>query len=920
MAKPPVKPIDFVMPVGNDVTSAIASKRPFRQPCNFDGLAATTARGIEFLMDDNEPAARLFAFMDGTLHFVPAKVPNEAALALDFEVTQVERVREVLFRRTIEAAPMRALYEHFDVNLTKAKLETLLTTAGHRSRTGMMIPDGEEKPVKVGDFVDKKGATEVVAKFLEGKLDIPILVKAGDVFGVADTSPADNKRRLIWSTLDLGQQHINPAFYLQQFLDLRSSGVTNVLRSPQVVETLLATLDKRPRIEADVVDNSGSTFKQIPFSFGPHAEYHGFPLEGGVGLPTTSTSEPVTHSKALQDRRFAPPNTPNVVVGQFQARKVDTNEDVAFYKDAQTLQKRFTKAKSAIVQLWNRSLVPPEVPASIPGGEVKVSAVVNAICELLVIPAEIFLTILGHESGGKRLAYRIEPLKDDARNRLRAEHPDGTLELHYDKSSGWAGSITSVDRIAPQSALGAPPFENDGRPQSKVHVTLTEPINPALNEKNKGNLTKAAGKKTKPSKKKKDKPNIRRHFLIADNSKGYRPLIRDIKLANPVSRTEFDMTIDDEQFYCNRGAVDAGDHFLVCVELPAKGAATETRNDVHYDPTDSCQAKDGSTDLTDQVQYTLPRAGTLRALYIEASAPSADVTVTVKINGAASDKLTQTLKANQPRAAKVDGSEAVDVNAGDKISLFVHSSAPYTGLRVRLHLAPKQSTSIYILTGIGGADINPYPVTGIVDPNGRVFGPNDTSNTTHPLTFGDLKEVIETTQGPSISPGVAQTLIATARQTLSELEKMIPEVYTELGHVGVTQRPPQNADEFKSYFIDDSQSGAAKFGWLMKTPNALLVGAAFIRFAYLGNKTLPTLYDIPVVCAAYNQGSATFQGEKGKPKVPAKTTWGVVNKSATYVPDSAVVFNAIVSLFEGDPTANPPVVPLNPLPRLRFRS
>jgi hypothetical protein len=923
-------PIEYVMPVGHDRNDVakfkgriVGGTHPFRQPVNFDGQAAQFVRGIELLFDDDDAVDRLFAFMGGTLRFLPATGTTDPSLVIDIDPGTVDHLADGFFAHTLEAAPTRIFYENVDVELSKAKIAALLGDPNHRSRRMAAVKPGAAKQPSVQVSMNaliadpKVGVTGVRDMFFDGTLAVPLLVSAEDVIGVAGPVTGQAKsRRLVWSMADVGRQFVNPLFYVQKLHQTDLDQVTKLLTVMKVGQPIfdLLPLDTAvpPRVSVDVTVDS-TTASQVPFAFGPLGDFHGFPLPGGLGV---SHDLAVDKSLARLDRRLITPPPPPVpagkVVGQFEVQDAATKADHPFYKDPAALAARMASATKTMRTLWGRQLT------NVPGSP-QASATFNAIAGLLGIPCEIVLAILGHESGGHDRAYRIEPLGDGDRKKLRAAHRDQVIELHYDKSAGFLGTLTSVQTMAPPAQLEPvathpPPLESDHRPVSQVHVHLSEPLGFSPKSAN-GMVTDYKQKKIQPE------PEHHRRLLIVDQATGVRPLIRAAAAVptgpKTFSATDVDLTIEDEQFFCNRGPVDPTVNALVCAE-PKKPSDTQPAGiGVHYNPADACQDVVGSATLTDAVQHTITRAGTLRALYIDADPPGDDVTIIVKINGAPKDSLTKKLTANNDRAAEIGGSEPV--NAGDRISLFVQTgAAPITGLRVRLHLAPAVGTAVYVLDGAGDTHVNAYPATGVALTD-RVRGPQDPNNQDHPLTWGELADVVQLTAGTRISPGLTQTLISTAHTVLLQLEQIFPDLYTQLAPGGVTARPPSNeANEFRRYLVDDRQGtdpNKPGLGWLMFFPNALLVGAAYLRFGYLGTKqSIPTLFDLPLVCATYNQGGTSFAVDDKKH--PVQSDWGVVVTRGEYIPDAATAYNAVVALFEGDPPNTPP---LTPIPSTRFR-
>jgi len=426
--------------------------------------------------------------------------------------------------------------------------------------------------------------------------------------------------------------------------------------------------------------------------------------------------------------------------------------------------------------------------------------------------------------------------------------------------------------------------------------------------------------------------DARRHFLYVDQGEGFVARIREINLipdsSNPptnVSRTLVDMTVDDQQFLCNRGGVspikDAKKGVVPGQRCGSRKAGETVGKNKHlfFHPDDPCQDKPPvENTITSAVEQTITRAGVLRALYVN-GVSTEDVKVTVWINGAASPKLTLTLPGGAGKAALTSGSEEVTIAAGTRISYEVISgNADVTGLRIRLHLSAVDGATVYLLDGTGNTGVaggrgnvsNTFPSTG-VNENDNVSGPN--GNTDHPLTWGELAQVIQADNGMLISPGIAQTLIAVAEENLIAVEQAIPNLINrinalipaQLTNLQVTQRPTKAAvpnDYFARYLIDPAHP--QKLGWLMIEVNALLAGASHIRNRYTGKVGTTHAFDLPAMCGSYNVGSVRDAG--------GSSLWGVTI-DPEYVMRAAGFYNAAITFFED--TQNPP----NPAPAVRFR-
>lgn len=196
-----------------------------------------------------------------------------------------------------------------------------------------------------------------------------------------------------------------------------------------------------------------------------------------------------------------------------------------------------------------------------------------------------------------------------------------------------------------------------------------------------------------------------------------------------------------------------------------------------------------------------------------------------------------------------------------------------TKLTVTLKGGQKESKDIWILNGTSESVPQPW---------------NDNSPVTagSPLTWSQLAAIVDVTKGINISPGLIQTLISTAQQqSVPFLESVTPEIFTRLSLPSPPARP---SDYLKS--------------WLLTGKASILAGVAKIRLGYnLMTNYPPTFFDLPLVGANYNAGSAIKK---------LNTNWGLVYYDA-YVERAAPFFNAAVNKFNNSG--------LTPTPSVRFK-
>jgi hypothetical protein len=888
--------IDFAMPLGhatsgpftNFPAGTVTIGKPFRQPFDFDGQAANFAPGLDFVIADSPVTARsnLYAFVGGILEFFPAVAPRRDRLVLELRPAAGPNMQDLFRRFTLETPPLQVVYENVDVALTRAAISTLITTAGHVARTGVIpaaLATSLALPNPKTQTIDRALGPTNTPAVLNAILDqflkvtaaaaevVKISVDAADFIAVAGTRDAAT-RGCLWSLLDLGHQILSPYFFLKQFIDGQSSTgspkvTTRSLTSLTIGQPVLGlqnaatSLNPRERVTITVGTTS---FPQIPFSLGPLGEFHGFPLF------------PAGASKARWERRLIPSAPPaGSVVSQIEARTASAAHTPV---PIQAAGLTGAAALAKVQTIW-----------------ASYGATVNAICTEIGIPCELVVAIMAKESGASESAYRLEPLLEIERATL-AKSPVANLIKSYDKTIGVAGTASAVASQAARASLLNVHSDNDGRPRTDLRVQLN------------GTSTRTFKKFVSWAKPWKASARGRRHFLIDDQRDTFVAVVRGVRpvtAGGGPSNRMCDFTVDDQQLDLDRGKFTANARTPLQKCSSSRPHETQAANTIrYYKPDDACVSVPPATTATAAaVQYTVARSATLRALYVDvatANKPTANVVVSVvRVVGTTETVLiTTTLAANTASAAETTVTAAVSTN--DLLSVKIETgAAPVTGIRVRVHLAPVNGATVYLLDGCGflaptaNNTCNEFPSTG-ANPGDAVRGAN--GNAEHPMTWDELCQVIDQIQGNNISPGAIQTLISAADSVLTTAQRAQPNLVANLAGVNVTP-PPTGANHFSRYFAETAAPGAPRpRGWLLQAPNSILCGACHMKVRYAASS-----FDFPAVCGGFNTGSVS----------KSVSDWGV-NVSADYWPKALVYYNAAVAFFEG-PT------PPNPVPAVRYR-
>lgn len=373
--------IKFAMPVSHQANTPVAKGTlSFHQPVA--GKPSDTVHGIELFVPDTSPGADVFASFDGKLTYKPASGSSPNALELLIDQKTDAPLGKVV---SVEGRPTRILYEDVDPAGVRTALVTLLTenyvsNTAHPWLKAMCIATGE-RSASTKEVLDAKGVDfvyEIVDGFLQGSGDSDIAVLAGDVVGVAGSRPgsppADQKRRLIFSILDVGDQFINPLYYIYLYAVRRTSLVTvpDPATHP-LIQAFATDLSVLPVARRSVTLNGSSV---DAFALGALASAHKAP-RGLVSWQFTTEA------------------------------KIDVVGEPGGLDP--------TAADTSIVRnIWQGA-----------GQDFA------DLCRGLQIPCEIVTAIASTESGGNPKAYRFEPMERTNLERAQAR-PD--LLLKYDKT------------------------------------------------------------------------------------------------------------------------------------------------------------------------------------------------------------------------------------------------------------------------------------------------------------------------------------------------------------------------------------------------------------------------------------------------------------------------------------------------------
>jgi hypothetical protein len=222
----------------------------------------------------------------------------------------------------------------------------------------------------------------------------------------------------------------------------------------------------------------------------------------------------------------------------------------------------------------------------------------------------------------------------------------------------------------------------------------------------------------------------------------------------------------------------------------------------------------------------------------------------------------------------VDNVNSLDVASGDRIALRVVTAAGGAGqlrdIGCGIQFAPDDAGPVYTLEGYSPPAPGvpaPYVPAAAVRPGASA------------LTWAQMEEVVDATDGARVSPGLLQTLVSTAVTAIRYLRRLDPGIFGRLG----VPAPPANPSQYMS-------------SWLLDPVHSVLVGAAFLRQGYLA---FDTRFDMPYVGAVYNGGNI---------HAAPNTRWGFQNVAWRYPDDAAPYFNAAGDLFDGaPPPATPPI-------------
>ncbi len=266
------------------------------------------------------------------------------------------------------------------------------------------------------------------------------------------------------------------------------------------------------------------------------------------------------------------------------------------------------------------------------------------------------------------------------------------------------------------------------------------------------------------------------------------------------------------------------------------------------------------------VETAAVRAGRLRRLRVtfRQNTLAGATTITVMRNGE-NTGITVTIAAGARVGS--DDLHTEDIVAGDRIALRVDTAAgggQISNIACRIQFAPPDSGTVYTLEGYTppGAVPNPWNGGALVRPGAST------------LTWNQLADVVDALGGDRVSPGLLQTLISTAIGAVRYLNRIDPGIFARLGF----PNPPPPAAP-RQYLND----------WLLTSAHSVLLGAAYLRQAYL---THDTRFDLPFSGAVYNGGNTNTVNN---------TRWGFQNAGWEYPDHCAPYFNVAADLFNGLP-------------------
>jgi hypothetical protein len=804
--------VNFATPVAHQVSAdysgfnnAITIGRSFRQPLVTASNPNGWAPGLELFLSPAGNIADLFAWFDGLVSWQPAPAAGQSAtlvLETGLDVLTAPGAPTTLSSlRTLEARPKRALYSNADEDWVHTALTDLLTQSFNSAAAAAATPANWHPCMRMIVHVGGAASTlfahinanpptvNAITSLVDGFINGAgaamqrVHVRAGDrigraapylatdilpaapLFALGAAGDANRARRLTFQCVDLGNQILNPLYYLHIYMRRMLLPAAN-----RIVVSL-----------TNIVDAGALRHPLVTL----------FPTLGNPTVPAAREQVGGVHAfpiGKLNSFHAFPEDTP---ISTLEWRYDDTLHFVAQAHVAGTPVPALatTPAASAkVANLWNEG------------------ANVNAICAALQVPVELVASTAGAEAPPdlNPRAVRLEPLLQSNRKGVAVN-----LQTEYDHVIGQQGNATAVVRNPDLT--------------SRVDVTLF------ANDTIGGN-------------------NLRRKFLLVEDVD---PLEITANTAGANS-ANYQITVRDQRFDGGSNAAGTQNAALTRFYSPVLRSAGQN--------------------AAAAAQLASPRHGFLRRMSVSSTQNTldGDTTVTLLVNGADSAlKVTLAAKALNDS----DNVHEAAVATGDNVVIRVVTTGAIgqiRNLRVRMQFAPGLGGVWLLKEGftVPAGVPNPWNGAGVVRA-GRA------------MTWTQLIDLVNATQGARISPGILQTLISTAREGVNFVTALDPGIIAGLGLAA----PPGNAGGF----LND---------WLLTAAHSLLAGIANIRRGYNGHSTA---FDLPVVGGDYNAGS---------PQNANNTRWGLVYYGE-YVEPSARHFNAAVDFFAGMP---PPA----PSPNTRF--
>jgi len=262
---------------------------------------------------------------------------------------------------------------------------------------------------------------------------------------------------------------------------------------------------------------------------------------------------------------------------------------------------------------------------------------------------------------------------------------------------------------------------------------------------------------------------------------------------------------------------------------------------------------------------------------------------------------------DSPPLTAVDETHTFPVQTGDRLwfQVTTEGTGQFRGLDISVDHPPPAVADVN--AWIPDAHIMSIPT----DWDSEKDNPVSDADPDLTLTWNQLAQVVAATEGDRVSPGVIQTLISTADESLAWVERVVPEAFpsndSTPGKIpGVTRRPPRLGRrlDFAEYFKN----------WLPNGANSVLAGAAFVRMGYAGMLwsakqqrwlvATSTRFDLPLVGGAYN--AHTVKAPQGPASAPG-WRWGV-HTFGGYTEIAAPYHNAAVAAFNAGTASPPPSV------------